>query len=115
MGLRRKMKRQLPLARKFPPMLSPTLTPRRFPVLLKRNGLVMVSALKINTNVATAHLITFASITLVFIGGYVLFTYGPDRTLEDWAQREAYLTLRHREAAGLPLIDMNYVDVSSLS
>jgi len=35
--------------------------------------------------------------------------------LKDWAQREAYLTLRHREAAGLPLIDMNYVDVSSIS
>lgn len=31
-------------------------------------------------DVATAHLITFASITLVFIGGYVLYTYGPDRT-----------------------------------
>lgn len=28
----------------------------------------------------------------------------------DWAQREAYLQLRHREAEGLPLIDPNLVD-----
>merc|ERR1712136_715036 len=66
-------------------------------------------------DVATAHLLTFASITLVFVGGYVLYTYGPDRTLKDWAQREAYLALRHREAAGLPLINKDYVDVAAIS
>merc|ERR1712189_64494 len=66
-------------------------------------------------DVATTHLLTFASITLVFVGGYVLYTYGPDRTLKDWAQREAYLALRHREAAGLPLINKDYVDVAAIS
>merc|ERR1712035_31127 len=86
-------------------------------------------------DVATADLLTFASITLVFVGGYVLYTYGPDRTyvfstfllptipnflylhysLKDWAQREAYLALRHRDAAGLPLINKDYVDVAAIS
>jgi len=66
-------------------------------------------------DVASSHMITFVSITLVFVGGYILYTYGPDRTLRDWAQREAYLTLRQREAAGLPLINKDYVDVASIS
>lgn len=33
----------------------------------------------------------------------------------DWNQREAYLELRRREAAGLPLIDSNLVDPSKFS
>jgi len=49
------------------------------------------------------------------MGGYVLYTYGPDRGLKDWAQREAYLTLRHREAAGLALISKDYVDLAAIS
>ena len=70
------------------------------------------------------------------MGGYVLYTYGPDRgyetfkvletrhfyynlflcySLKDWAQREAYLTLRHREAAGLALISKDYVDLAAIS
>jgi NADH dehydrogenase (ubiquinone) 1 beta subcomplex subunit 11 len=34
--------------------------------------------------------------------------------MRDWAQREAYLTIRYREANGLPLIDANYVDPSKM-
>jgi len=53
-----------------------------------------------------------SSVFHLAIVNYELWFY---YSLKDWAQREAYLTLRHREAAGLPLIDMNYVDVSSIS
>jgi len=34
--------------------------------------------------------------------------------LKQWSQREAYLELRRREAEGLPLIDPNYVDPSTM-
>lgn len=32
----------------------------------------------------------------------------------DWAQREAFLQLRKREAEGLPLIDPNLVDAEKI-
>jgi NADH dehydrogenase (ubiquinone) 1 beta subcomplex subunit 11 len=34
--------------------------------------------------------------------------------LRDWSQREAYLLVREREAMGLPLIDPNYTDESTI-
>lgn len=34
--------------------------------------------------------------------------------MRDWAQREAYLLVREREAKGLPLVDCNYVDESKI-
>lgn len=34
--------------------------------------------------------------------------------LRDWAQREAYLTIRDREAKGLPFIDPNMVDPAKM-
>lgn len=54
----------------------------------------------------------FFSVTigLVLSGFYLAYT--PDNFLKDWAQREAFLLLRQREAAGLPAIDANYVDPS---
>jgi NADH dehydrogenase (ubiquinone) 1 beta subcomplex subunit 11 len=35
--------------------------------------------------------------------------------MNDWSQREAFLELRRREAAGLPLIDCNLVEPSKIS
>lgn len=60
------------------------------------------------------HLVFFVCISLVtvFCGG--LWAYTPDNTLRHWASREAYLELRRREAEGLPLIDRNYVDPSTV-
>lgn len=35
--------------------------------------------------------------------------------MNDWYQREAFLELRRREAAGLPLIDGNLVEPSKIT
>jgi len=35
--------------------------------------------------------------------------------MSDWTQREAFLELRRREAAGLPLIDCNYIEASKIT
>lgn len=52
----------------------------------------------------------FFSITLcIVIGGFV-FYYQPDFLCRDWAQREGYLELRRREAAGVDLVNPNYID-----
>jgi NADH dehydrogenase (ubiquinone) 1 beta subcomplex subunit 11 len=56
----------------------------------------------------------FFSITLCIVFGGFLFTYYPDVMLRDWAQREAYLELRRREAQGLPPIDRNLIDPSKI-
>ncbi|KDR23102.1 NADH dehydrogenase [ubiquinone] 1 beta subcomplex subunit 11, mitochondrial [Zootermopsis nevadensis] len=56
------------------------------------------------------HSTFFFSITLCIVFGGFVFTYYPDVLLRDWAQREAYLELRRREAQGLPPIDRNLID-----
>lgn len=48
------------------------------------------------------------------IGG-AIWGYAPDPLLRDWAQREAFLTLRRREAAGLEPISRDYVDPASIT
>ncbi|XP_072943924.1 NADH dehydrogenase [ubiquinone] 1 beta subcomplex subunit 11, mitochondrial [Epargyreus clarus] len=52
----------------------------------------------------------FFSVTLCLVFGSFAFAYAPDVHRRDWTQREAYLELRRREKAGLPLIDPNYID-----
>ncbi|GJQ87300.1 hypothetical protein Trydic_g17350 [Trypoxylus dichotomus] len=61
------------------------------------------------------HSIFFASVTLCLVGVGYLWAYTPDYNLRDWSQREAFLELRRREAQGLPLIDPNLVDPSSIT
>lgn len=56
------------------------------------------------------HASFFFSITLVLVFGGFLWSYAPDITMKDWAQREAFLELRRREKAGQPLINPNYID-----
>lgn len=60
------------------------------------------------------HATFFFSITLCIVFGGFVFAYFPDVMLRDWAQREAYLELRRREAQGLPAIDRNLIDPSKI-
>ncbi|KAL7047121.1 hypothetical protein ACKWTF_002795 [Chironomus riparius] len=52
----------------------------------------------------------FFSVTLCLIFGSFYLAYTPDNLLRDWSQREAFLELRRREAAGLEPISADYVD-----
>lgn len=56
----------------------------------------------------------FFSVTLCLVWGTFIWAYLPDNQLRDWSQREAYLELRRREAAGLEPIDPNYIDPSKI-
>ncbi|XP_030752618.1 NADH dehydrogenase [ubiquinone] 1 beta subcomplex subunit 11, mitochondrial [Sitophilus oryzae] len=51
----------------------------------------------------------FVTVTLCFVVGGFFYTYAPDLNLRDWAIREAFLELKRREAAGLPLVDPNLI------
>ncbi|CAL4143526.1 unnamed protein product, partial [Meganyctiphanes norvegica] len=59
------------------------------------------------------HMTFFASVTLCLVVTGFVWTYLPDYKMGDWAQREAFLELRRREAEGLPLIDPNIVPVDA--
>lgn len=56
----------------------------------------------------------FFSVTLCLVGGGFIYFYQPDFLMNDWAQREGYLELRRREAAGGLLISPDYVDPSTI-
>jgi NADH dehydrogenase (ubiquinone) 1 beta subcomplex subunit 11 len=56
----------------------------------------------------------FFSVTLGLVVAGFYLAYSPDNFYKDWAQREAFLELRRREAAGLPAIDCNYVDPAKI-
>lgn len=54
----------------------------------------------------------FFSVTLCIVWGTFVWNYLPDTQLRDWAQREGYLMLRQREAAGQELISPDYIERS---
>jgi NADH dehydrogenase (ubiquinone) 1 beta subcomplex subunit 11 len=56
----------------------------------------------------------FFSVTLCLVWGSFVYFYQPDNLLRDWSQREAFLELRRREAAGLEPIDANYIDPAKI-
>jgi NADH dehydrogenase (ubiquinone) 1 beta subcomplex subunit 11 len=56
----------------------------------------------------------FTSVTLCLVVGTLVWAYLPDPMLRDWAQREGFLELRRREAAGLDPVSKDYVDPSSV-
>jgi len=56
----------------------------------------------------------FFSVTLCLVGGSFIYFYQPDFLMRDWSQREAYLELRRREAAGLTPVSPDYVDPSTI-
>lgn len=60
------------------------------------------------------HATFFFSITLCIVFGGFAWAYAPDVNMRDWAHREAFLELRRREKAGLPLIDPNYVSPKTI-
>lgn len=60
------------------------------------------------------HSLMFASITLCIVLGGFVWAYAPDYNLRDWAVREAFLELRRREAAGLPLVDPNFIPIDQI-
>lgn len=61
------------------------------------------------------HLVFFSTVSLFLVFGTFYVAYLPDYSLQDWSQREAYLELRRREAAGLPLIDPNLIDPAKIT
>lgn len=63
-----------------------------------------------DTNVM--HATAFCSITLCIVIAGFIYAYTPDPLLRDWAQREAFLVLRKREAAGLDPISKDFIDAS---
>lgn len=54
----------------------------------------------------------FFSVTLCIVWGTLMWSYLPDIHLRDWSQREAYLELRRREAAGQDPICRDFIDPS---
>lgn len=62
----------------------------------------------------TMHTLFFASVTMCLVFGGFYMGYKPDYNLRDWAQREAFLELRRREEAGIPLIDPNFIDPAKI-
>nr|CAI5851022.1 unnamed protein product [Callosobruchus analis] len=60
------------------------------------------------------HSLMFITITLCLTVGSFVMAYLPDYNLTNWAQREAYLELRRREAAGLQPIDPNFIDPAKI-
>lgn len=57
----------------------------------------------------------FFSVTLCLVWGTFIWSYLPDPQLRDWAQRQGYLTLRQREAAGQEPICRDFVDPSQIT
>lgn len=57
----------------------------------------------------------FFSVTLCIVWGTFIWAYLPDIHMRDWSQREGYLELRRREAAGLDPISRDYVDAGTIS
>lgn len=56
----------------------------------------------------------FFSVTLCLVWGTLIWAYLPDIHLRDWSQREAYLELRRREAAGLDPISRDFINADQM-
>lgn len=54
----------------------------------------------------------FMGISVTTIGIIFMWAYLPDRQLQEWSQREAFVVLRQREALGLEPIAADYIDPS---
>lgn len=61
------------------------------------------------TDKSYLNLTFFSSVTIGLVLSGFAWMYAPDINLKDWAQREAFIELKCREAAGLPLIDANLI------
>ncbi|EAT40260.1 AAEL008002-PA [Aedes aegypti] len=54
------------------------------------------------------------TVTFCLVFGTFYWAYLPDPQLQDWSQREAYLELRRREAAGLEPISKDFIDPAQI-
>lgn len=57
----------------------------------------------------------FVSVTMCLVWGSFVWAYLPDPQMRDWAQRQGFLTLRQREAAGLEPISRDLIDPSLIT
>lgn len=57
----------------------------------------------------------FFSITMCLVWGTFVWSYLPDPQMRDWAQREGFLALRQREAAGQEPISPDYIEPSLIA
>ncbi|KAE8744775.1 hypothetical protein FOCC_FOCC008591 [Frankliniella occidentalis] len=60
------------------------------------------------------HVFFFFGISWALILSSWIIFYYPDLMKNEWAHREAFLELRRREAAGLPLVDPDYIPASQM-
>lgn len=56
----------------------------------------------------------FMGVSVAIVGTIFIWSYLPDRQYQEWSQREAFIVLRAREAAGLEPISPNLVDPNLL-
>ena len=56
----------------------------------------------------------FIGVTICLVCGFYYMMYMPNRSMLDWAQREAFLELRRREELGLKPIDKDYFDPETI-
>uniref|UniRef100_A0A182FDE3 NADH dehydrogenase [ubiquinone] 1 beta subcomplex subunit 11, mitochondrial n=2 Tax=Anopheles albimanus TaxID=7167 RepID=A0A182FDE3_ANOAL len=63
---------------------------------------------------SATHASFFFAVTLCLVLGGAYWSYLPDPQLQDWSQREAYLELRRREAAGLDPISKDFIDPAQI-
>lgn len=56
----------------------------------------------------------FMGLSVAICGTIFAWSYLPDPQLQEWSQREAYIVLRDREAAGLEPIAADYIDPSQV-
>lgn len=54
----------------------------------------------------------FLTVTMCMVVGGFVWTYLPDPKMRDWAQREAFILLREREAAGVEFISADLIEAS---
>ncbi|KAG9340323.1 hypothetical protein JZ751_021775 [Albula glossodonta] len=57
----------------------------------------------------------FFGISVAIVLGGTFLHYLPDHGMREWARREAEKVIKQREAEGLPLIDENYYDPSTIT
>lgn len=57
----------------------------------------------------------FFSVTLCLVWGTFIWAYLPDNQMRDWSQRQGYLLLRQREAAGMEPISRDFINPSLIT
>nr|XP_015854244.2 NADH dehydrogenase [ubiquinone] 1 beta subcomplex subunit 11, mitochondrial-like [Peromyscus maniculatus bairdii] len=56
----------------------------------------------------------FFGFSIALVLGTTFVAYAPDYKMAEWAQREAEMLVKHREASGLPIMESNCFDPSKI-